>query len=122
MAAGVNKLHLPLVAWPTHPQCHVVEGRAVTKEAPQPQNAILFTHTDPSSKGLGQDNLPRAVTGAGQDTGLQPVFSCSFRNRLAAVAWPLHGGGAWTCAPTPFLTELYAGYVGGGRKRASKVL
>lgn len=51
MAAGVNKLHLPLVAWPTHPQCHVVEGRAVTKEAPQPQNAILFTHTDPSSKG-----------------------------------------------------------------------
>lgn len=57
MAAGVNKLHLPLVAWPTHPQCHVVEGRAVTKEAPQPQNAILFIHTDPSSKGLGQGNL-----------------------------------------------------------------
>lgn len=54
MAAGVNKLHLPLVAWPTHPLYHVVEGRAVTKEAPQPQNAILFAHTDPPTEGLGR--------------------------------------------------------------------
>lgn len=57
MAAGVNKLHLPLVAWPTHPLYHVVEGRAVTKEAPQPQNAILFAHTDPPTEGLGQGSL-----------------------------------------------------------------
>lgn len=103
MAAGVNKLHLPLVAWPTHPLYHVVEGRAVTKEAPQPQNAILFAHTDPPTEGLGQGNLyPELVLGPGQDTGLGPVFSCSFRPRLAAaVTWPLDAAGGLAFCPNP---------------------
>lgn len=34
------------------------------------------------------------------------------------MAWPLHGGGAWASAPTPFLTELYAGC--GGREKKGK--
>lgn len=54
MAAGVNKLHLPLVAWPAHPHYHVAEeGQSSHKEAPEPQNGSLFDHTDRPSKGLG---------------------------------------------------------------------
>lgn len=55
MAAGVNKLHLPLVAWPTHPHYYHVaeEGQSRHKEAPLPQNGSLFAHNDWPSKGLG---------------------------------------------------------------------
>lgn len=125
MAAGVNKLHLPLVAGPTHPHYHVAGGRAKPfsqchKRKLHSHKMELYSVTDtgpPSNsprQGPGaQCSIPRAPwSWAVQVTGCEPepFLAYSLRPRVAAaVAWPLPMLGAWLCAPIPFLTELYKG-------------
>lgn len=65
MAAGVNKLHLPLVAWPTHPHYHVAgaeqshslnvtEGGSTTTKWNFIQSQTLTLHpTTPEAKAWG---------------------------------------------------------------------
>lgn len=90
------------------------------------------TDTDPPSKrprgkGLGpSDPYPQLVLGAGQGRALAKGQCClaySLRPRVvAAVDWPLPMLGAWLCAPTPFLTELYKRLFKKKKKMQAKVL